>query len=182
MEKYVKEINGTRVCKSRYEIVISKGDRNIYNPTEEMLLEDGWTLYIPENDSPIMSEEDQLTMEFNYIKEKILEYDSSEIINKFYINDIPVWFDKNTRVGLNVRFNAELCSGQIDTTLWCNDYEITLPVEIAIDMLHEIEIYASKCYDNTQKHIKNIKSLMIIEELHDYNYKTGYPEYMHFRF
>ena len=47
MKRYTKEINGKTVIKTRQQIVISKNGMNTYNPTEEMILEDGWVEYIP---------------------------------------------------------------------------------------------------------------------------------------
>jgi hypothetical protein len=47
MKKYTKEINGKTVIKTRQQIVISKNGMSTYNPTEEMILADGWVEYIP---------------------------------------------------------------------------------------------------------------------------------------
>lgn len=47
MKRYTKEINGKTVIKTRQQIVISKNGMSTYNPTEEMILEDGWVEYIP---------------------------------------------------------------------------------------------------------------------------------------
>jgi hypothetical protein len=47
-------------------------------------------------------------------------------------------------------------------------------------MLYTIEIYASKCYDNTQKHLAEIQKIETLEELKNYDYKSGYPEYLRF--
>ena len=43
-----------------------------------------------------------------------------------------------------------------------------------------IEKYASKCYDNTQMHIANVKAIENMEELKNYDYRTGYPEKLRF--
>ena len=42
MKLYEKIINGQRHCKPINKIVLIKEDMQIFNPTEEMLLEDGW--------------------------------------------------------------------------------------------------------------------------------------------
>ena len=47
MKKYTKVINGLSVIKTRKQIVIKKGGMNTFNPTEEMILADGWIEYIP---------------------------------------------------------------------------------------------------------------------------------------
>jgi hypothetical protein len=47
-------------------------------------------------------------------------------------------------------------------------------------MLYTIEIYASQCYDNTQKHLAEVDKLEVIDEINNYNYRTGYPEKLKF--
>jgi hypothetical protein len=47
-------------------------------------------------------------------------------------------------------------------------------------MLYAIELYASACYDNTQRHLAAIKELQTIEEIESYDYKAGYPEKLRF--
>ena len=180
MKKYVKEIDGKKVYKYRNEVILSKDGMNIYNPTEEMLFEDGWQVYEPVQEEHIQTEEEFLAHEMNIIKERILEHDASDVVNRFYINDMPLWLDKMTRTGLILRFNAEIESGMISTSLWHEGVEFPLLLDNAVKMLYAIEIYASKCYDNTQKHIKNIKEITDINELRSYDYKSGYPEYLYF--
>lgn len=107
-------------------------------------------------------------------------YDSSEEVNIFYIQGISVWLDKATRAGLKLRFEAELAVGQENTTLWYNNIQFPLPVQSAMQMLYAIEIYASACYDNTQRHLAAIESLETVEEIDNYDYKTGYPEKLNF--
>lgn len=45
MKKYMKVIDGKTVIKTRHQIVISKNGRNYFNPTEEMIIADGWVIY-----------------------------------------------------------------------------------------------------------------------------------------
>lgn len=47
-------------------------------------------------------------------------------------------------------------------------------------MLHAIEKYACKCYDNTQMHIGVVNNLTTIEDIKNYDYRTGYPEKLRF--
>ena len=49
-------------------------------------------------------------------------------------------------------------------------------------MLCQIEIYASKCYDNTQLHISNVKRLNNIDDIKKYDYRIGYPTVLQFVF
>ena len=52
MKRYFKEIDGKTVYKTRQQIVITKDGMNTYNPTEEMILSDGWRVYIPQPVEP----------------------------------------------------------------------------------------------------------------------------------
>ena len=114
------------------------------------------------------------------VKKLIIDRDNSEEINIFFVNDFPMWLDKSTRVGLKLRFEAEKASEFATTSLWYNGLQFTLPIDEAVKMLCAIEIYASRCYDNTQKHLLLVDKLETIEEVEKYDYRTGYPEYLTF--
>ena len=167
MKKYVKEIDGKKVYKNSQQIVISKNGMSTYNPTEEMILSDGWVEYIV----PVYeeTEEELLNREKERMIEHIIRYDSSEDINVFYIGDYCLWFDKATRVGLKLRFDAELESGKTTTTLWNDGISFDLELVNAMRMLNTIEIYASNCYDNTQQHIAKVKTLDNIDDVYYHN-------------
>lgn len=183
MKRYIKDGQ----IKTRNQIVI-KGQRtikdkdgndkvvgtNTYNPTEEMILADGWVEYVPPTYEPTI--EDYRRDKIN----EILRYDSSNEVNIFYIEGQEMWLDKATRVGLKLRFDAEIASGQTNTTLWYEGTPFNLELTNAVQMLNAIELYASACYDNTQAHIANVKAMEDIELLKNYDHRTGYPEKLRF--
>jgi hypothetical protein len=174
MKKYVKEIEGKKVYKTRQQIVISKNGMSTYNPTEEMILSDGWVEYV--------YIEHEKTIE-EYKNEKINEikhYDESSLVNEFYIQGLPVWLDKTTRVGLKLRFESEIAMGKTETSLWYDDIQFPLQLENAMQMLFAIELYASACYDNTHYHISRVNVLENIEDIKNYDYTIGYPEKLQF--
>jgi hypothetical protein len=51
---------------------------------------------------------------------------------------------------------------------------------MAMQMLLAIEIYASECYDNTQRHMAAVDVLESKEEIDAYDYRVGYPEKLEF--
>lgn len=116
----------------------------------------------------------------NKLSNIINRYDSSKFINEFYVNDSSIWLDKATRAGLLLRFQSEQAQGITDTTLWYDGQQFPLKVDQAIQMLYAIELYASACYDNTQRHLAAIQALQTIEEIEAYDYTTGYPEKLRF--
>jgi hypothetical protein len=162
--------------KSLNRIVIIKDNMQILNPTEKMVLEDGWV----EFKAPEPTAEELLVRAKKDKIREIEDYDSSYSINEFYVQGASIWLDKATRAGLKLRFEAEKESGKTDTALWYNGIQYPLTIESAIDMLLKIELYASECYDNTQRHIVAVSALETMDELAAYDYTVGYPEKLNF--
>ena len=178
MKLYEKIIDGKQHCKPANKIVIVKDGMQTFNPTEEMLFDDGWKVHEPIQYEP--TEEEILNREKEYMIEEIIRYDSSIEVNVFYINDQEMWLDKATRVGLKLRFDAEIANGQTNTTIWYEGTPFNLELANALQMLNSIELYASACYDNTQSHIASINAIEDLETLKNYDYRTGYPEKLRF--
>lgn len=168
MIRYIK--NGQ--TRNRNEIVIRKDGKQYINPTEEMILEDGWQIVTEYN--PTLNDYRDM------MKDKVTDYDSSSEINVFYVSGIAIWLDKATRAGLLLRFQAEQAQGIEDTTLWYQGMQFPLKVEQAIQMLYAIELYASACYDNTQRHLAALDMLEDEESVKAYDYTTGYPKKLEF--
>ena len=188
---YTKEIDGRKVTKPRRNIILTKVttvpvspdsdettdvNMQVFNPTHEMLIEDGWELYV----TPEPTEAQLFNDAKRHKIEEINRYDSSEDVNIFYIHELPVWLDKATRAGLKLRFEAEIAMGKTDTVLWYNNLQFPLPLENAMQMLYAIEVYASACYDNTQLHLSNVEKLNTVDEINEYDYRVGYPEKLNF--
>lgn len=111
MKKYVKN----NIIKSRKDITIEKDGYVTYNPTEEMILEDGWVEYVYK--APELTEEEKIERKRKEILNKIDAYDQSNKVNVFYIGEYEVWLDKATRAGLKLRFEAEIAVGKTETSL-----------------------------------------------------------------
>lgn len=113
------------------------------------------------------------TYTYPYIlSKKINIYDKSDEVNSFLLGDEKFWLDKETRVGL---MNLANCS-QEKMQIVLNDKIMTFSVDFVKDFLTRLEIYASQCYLQTQKHLIAVKSLKTIEDIINYDYTTGYPE------
>lgn len=174
MTKYTNTINGKVVIKERNRIVINKNGMQTFNPTNEMLLENGWEEYVTPTYTPTIED-----VRSDIIRD-IEMYDSSISVNEFFVQGQSVWLDKATRAGLLLRFQAEQAQGVKDTALWYNSTSYSLQVDQAIKMLYAIELYASACYDMTEKHIANVKALTSEDEIRNYDYRSGYPEKLRF--
>lgn len=107
-----------------------------------------------------------------YLQAKIALYDKSTEVNSFIYKGSQYWFDKNTRLGL---MNLALCSESTMSVL-LGDEIIEVNTEDFKKFLSTLELYASKCYLQTQLHLKNSKELKTIEDFINYDYTTGYPE------
>lgn len=169
MKRYIKTIDGKTIIKLANEIVIRSNGKQTFNPTESMILADGWREYEPDVIVPTLEE-----IKANKVDE-ILAYDSSSDVNEFSIGGVPMWLDKATRAGLLLRFDAEGKVGRTETTLWNDGQSYTLPLETAQQILIALELYASACYDNTQRHIAEVQKLDSKEAVEAYDYTTGYP-------
>lgn len=174
MKRYIKDnviLNESDII---IKTIIDGVEYDTYNPSVEMILEDGWVEWHPE--APEITPEQKLDINKRTKIDEIISYDSSDEINSFKIYDTTMWLDKATRAGLMLRFNSEKAIKKETTTLWYNDICFEIPLQKAIHLLYALEIYASECYDNTQKHISNINAMTSPEEVSAYDYKTGYPE------
>jgi hypothetical protein len=170
MKQYSKVIDGKTVVEYGVNIGIPIDGITMYGLPESVLITNGWTLY----------EEDLNDLKSELIKAVKL-YDESDDIKVFYLNNNPMWLDKVTRIGLYLRFESEVKNGLTETTLWHNDMSYNLTIDTAFQMLHALELYASKCHDNTCRHLKMISGLQTAEEVKNYNIKHGYPDKLYFK-
>lgn len=177
MKQYIK--NGEIKYAKNIVLKLTDEENNnmqVFNPTEEMLFENGWELYV----EPEPTEEELFNKAKTVKMDEVIRYDSSRDVNEFYIQEMPIWLDKTTRAGLMLRFNSELALKKENTTLWYEGQSFTLPLNTAMQMLYALEVYASECYDNTQLHLANIEKIETKEDLDAYDYRVGYPEKLRF--
>jgi len=84
--------------------------------------------------------------------EKVKHYDKSSKVNSFFFNKSEYWLDKNTRIGL---MNLTNCTDSL-ITVFLNNQLLEISSNKLKSFLQDLEVYASKCYVNTQKHLLNI--------------------------
>ena len=110
----------------------------------------------------------------------IKDYDKSDSVNSFIINGKPAWLDKSTRVGLVNSLNMEKAAGRTDSSLWLNGEVYNVNIDIALQMLVVLELYAKECYNVTEQHIANVNSMNDLNRIWNYKYNRGYPEKIKF--
>lgn len=195
MKRYIKN----NQIKTRQQIVIVKNGMRTINPTEEQILAGGWEEYVApvepivekeEEPSPLnttteipvpeVSDKAAFVRARHKLRSKIQQYDSSSEVNIFYMNSTPMWLDKSTRAGLMLRFQSEQAIGREMTSLWYSGQMYELPLAMAFQMLYALEVYASACYDNTQRHLATVNGLQSKEAIESYDYRVGYPNKLEF--
>lgn len=103
--------------------------------------------------------------------EKIKHYDKSKNVNSFNYNNNSYWLDKNTRLSLVNLAN----STEEPISLFLEQIIVEIDPQHLKQFLQELEVYASKCYINTQKHLLKAKEIVSLEDLINYDYTEGYP-------
>ena len=114
------------------------------------------------------------------IIDKITKYDVSENVNLFYLRGNPMWLNDIKRTSLIKSTNIRKSQGAITTVLWDDDNnKYDIPVDMALNMLNTLEMYALDCYNITAQHKKNISEMDSIEDVLNYDYMAGYPKILH---
>lgn len=112
---------------------------------------------------------------------ELVQFDNSSDVNSFFVNEKPMWFDKLTRTSIAHSIQVEKDSGKEFTELYDNDgVKYTLPIDEAISLFDQVELYAKACYNQTALHKVELNSLETVDELLAYDIKGGYPEKLHF--
>jgi hypothetical protein len=114
-------------------------------------------------------------------KVQIQGYDSSNKVNQFYLNDVALWLDKATRVGLVNSITIEKEAGREETCLWFDGLMVRMKVTDALAALSQLELYALDCYNVTAQHQVAITQAQAIDELRDFDITADYPEMLQFK-
>lgn len=185
---YIKEgvvCQGNQIVIKRQKTIKNrKGDvKNtqvtVYNPSEKLILEDGWEIYTP--NYGLSSEELLLQAKNDKIYEVKL-FDASFDVNDCIINhngqELHYWASKTDRDALKSAVQDCINIGRTKYRLDLRELNTSLNIqcEVLLHMLTQLEIYAIDCYNKTTDHIYNINNLNTLEEIDNYDYSVGYPE------
>ncbi len=106
---------------------------------------------------------------------ELADYDISEDVNGFILNDKTAWFDKDTRAALSTSIESASLLGETTITFVVNDKEFSIDIQSAKQMLAAVQRYADKCFLVTEAHKRAIKGLSEAESIVNYDVTTGYP-------
>lgn len=111
----------------------------------------------------------------------ITRYDNSENVDSFTINDsVTAWFTPTERSNYKNSIDAAKLLGIEQLSLFVGDMAITVPTINAEQMLAAIQLYADACFIVTKQHKVAVENLDSIEEVDNYDYKSGYPLKLNF--
>lgn len=185
MKIYTKIINNRQEVKPANRIIIIKDGFQTINPTEEMILADGWVEYITHT-PPVPTEEELLDSAKSRKIDEINEYDSSKDVNICYIktplDTIPYWANKTERSTLKSAIHDCIAMGRETYRLDLREFGVSVDIncEKLLQMLSALEVYAIDCYNKTTDHIYAVNTLTTVEEIEAYDYKVDYPEKLTF--
>ena len=77
-----------------------------------------------------------------------------------------------------VKENLETCQqfGEENTTLRFNGMAFPISVQQGWQMYYSVLAYARECWNVTESHLAAVDKLETIEEIINYDYKSGYPD------
>ena len=109
-------------------------------------------------------------------KVQVQGYDNSEKVNLFYFDGLALWLDKATRVGLVNSITIEKKAKRSTTCLWFGSHSINVNVDVALEILSQLELYAHECYNVTAQHLVQIDTCGSVEALRAFDICADYPE------
>lgn len=180
--KYYKIVDGETIYSNCKCITIDQDFEgktiqvNVINPTEEQILSAGWLPYVEPEPTP----EELLRRAIALKCLEIQNYDSSENVEQFTINDTPMWLGHELRQQIRTSADAYLAMGQENMTKVFNGTEYTFSITNWIQMLNALEVYAAEALNTTERHLNAVNNLTDIEEVNNYDYTTGYPQKLSF--
>ena len=181
MKRFTKQIDGKNVIKTLKEIVVRKDGRVTYNPTEEMVLADGWVEYVP----PIPAEPTAEELVQRAKKRKLSElydYDKSKEVDDCIIVyqgvEYHYWKDKTERDSLKGAVSDFIKLGRDKYRLDLREHGISIwfPCEDLLMFMAQLEVHAADSFNKTTDHDFAINACTTEEEVNAYNFRTGYPE------
>ena len=165
MKRYIKDNIIKNIEDINITIEVNEEKITILNPSEEMILNDGW------------EEFEDTAEDLKKIKlQEIINYDKSEDVNKFFINNFPLWLSREERIVIKDRFQREKDTGKENTRLLYKGLVLELTPDMGIHLINMVSAYADQCFDVTEAHKSALNDLTTKEEIQSYDYTVGYPE------
>lgn len=149
------------------------GDKTIiFNPTEEMLIAEGWT---PVEDPQPTAEELLQSAKEGRLYD-LTRHDTSEAVNSFTIGGTSIWLSFDERARIRQSIDAYRNTGRTEMTKWFGGKAFTFPLDTWQSMLDRLSVYASEALNVTEQHRAAIAALATVDEVNTYDITKGYPD------
>lgn len=172
--EYYKEINGEVTLFTGNILTTDDGD--ILNPSHTQMLLAGWQVY----QEPEPTNAEKLIRAKNEKLAQISAYDSSDSVEQFVINGVPMWLGHELRQQIRTSADAYEATGSTEMTKIFNGTEFTFPIPVWRQMLNALEVYAAEALNTTERHKNTVMAMTRRKDVEDYDYTVGYPEKLEF--
>lgn len=108
--------------------------------------------------------------------EEISNYDKSDNVNLFSINDESMWLDFDERTRIRTSLEAYKSMGATNMSKWFNGIEYTFTIQQWEQMLNALEVYAAEALNVTESHKAAIDNMSTIEQINEYDFTQNYPQ------
>lgn len=165
MKRYIKDNIIKNIEDINITIEVNEEKITILNPSEEMILNDGWEKF------------EDTAEDLKKIKlQEIINYDKSPNVNTFYVGGIALWLSREERIVIKDRFQREKDAGKEKSRLLYKGLVLELAPDMGIHLINMVSAYADQCFDVTEAHKSALNDLTTKEEIQSYDYTVGYPE------
>lgn len=106
----------------------------------------------------------------------LAKYDTSSAVNGFTVGGVELWIPADKRAILRTSIEAYKALGEQSVTKVWEGVEYTFPTDTWIYMINSVEVYASECFNTTERHRAAISALSSVADVEAYDFTTGYPE------
>ena len=178
--RYYNEQTDTWYIESNSMSHLSEDGTSLFSgiPTPELLVEWGFE---PVTETIVESTINPVEDAKKRKLEEISNYDTSPAVNSFEIYGKEMWLDVATRQQLRTSIESYRAMGIETVSKWFDGIEYTFPVNIWIQMLNALEVYASEALNTTERHKAAVSQLTSVEDIDSYDYMEGYPNKLIFK-
>lgn len=145
-------------------------------PSIEQLMSWGFV----ERGEPVPTPEERLAQAKRQKIAELEAYDDSYAVNGFDVvtsgHTITDWLTPEQRANYKNSLDSAELLGMNTVHPVINGMTFELQVATAKIYLAQIQIYADQCYGVTEQHKAAVNALETVEEVEEYDFKTGYPE------
>ena len=133
---------------------------------------------VPSSDT---KKEECISLVKDIVLKMISDYDGSDEVNSFSYKGLTGWLEPKTRANYLTSISSAELLGEKNIVFLIAGQVVTATLEEAKVLLAKIQRYADNCYIITSQHKANVSALTTVEELMNYDYKTGYPNKLEFK-